>query len=107
MGQCLRQGQRLLTPLHGLRWEPQAPQGVSHCGQTHHPRSPAMAERQGLLRRRVGEGDRLIEVRPGRGVVTQVEQGHPEDIVCYQAMYRVGRVLRQPEELFPNLQRRR
>ena len=43
-----------------------------------------MAERQGPLRRWVGEGDALLEVRPGGGVVAQVEQGAPERVMCLQ-----------------------
>ena len=56
----------LLTPPHGLRRIAQAPQRVGRIGQAPHPRRHAMAERQGALRRRVGEGDPLLEVRPGR-----------------------------------------
>jgi hypothetical protein len=40
-----------------------------------------MAERQGPLLRRVGEGDPLLKVRLGRGVFAQVEEGAPERVV--------------------------
>ena len=66
-----------------------------------------MAERQGSLRRRVGEGDPLLEVRPGGGVFAQVEQGRPERIMGLQAVRRRSLMLRQLEELFPQLPRRR
>ena len=49
VGQCLRQGQRLLPPLDGLRGIPQAPQGVRGRGQASHAWRHPMAERQGPL----------------------------------------------------------
>ena len=44
-----------------------------------------MAERLGLLRRRVDKGDALLQVRPGVGVFAQVEQGAPERLMGLQA----------------------
>ena len=64
-----------------------------------------MAKRQGSLRRRVGEGNPLLEVGPGRDIFAQVEQGRPEGFMRLQAVHRVGLTLRQPEELFPQLPR--
>ena len=55
------------------------------------PGAIALVERLGPLRRRVDEGDPLLEVRPGGGVVAQVEQGRPERVMGLQAVRRVGR----------------
>jgi hypothetical protein len=73
MGQRLGQGQRLLAPPHGLRRIAQAPQRIGRKGKAHHPRRLVMAVRQGTLRRRVDEDDPLLEVRPGGGIIAQVE----------------------------------
>ena len=66
-----------------------------------------MAEHQGPLRRRVDEGDPLLQVRPGGGIFAQEEQGAPERVMGLQAARRGGLALRQPVELFPELPRRR
>jgi hypothetical protein len=73
MGQRLGQGQRLLAPPHGLRRIAQAPQRIGPKGQAHYPRRLVMAVRQSALRHRVDEGDPVLEVRPGGGIVAQVE----------------------------------
>ena len=88
MRQLLGQGQGLLTPLHGLRRIAQTPQRLGRDAQAPQPRRLALAERLGALRRRVGESDPLLEVRPGRGVVAQVEQGRPERVMGLQAVRR-------------------
>ena len=73
MGQRLRQGQRLLTPPHGLRRIAQTPQRPSHNGKAPHPRQHVMAERLGSLRHWVREDDPLLEVRPSGGVIAQIK----------------------------------
>ena len=57
MGELLGQGQRLLTPLHGLVGIAQAPQVQGRIDQAPHPRHHALAEHLGTLRRQVGEGN--------------------------------------------------
>ena len=64
MSQPLGEDERLLTPPYDLRRSAQAPQRVGRYGQA----LRIMVERQGPLRRRVGEGDPLCEVRPGGDV---------------------------------------
>src|SRR4029450_5561228 len=105
MGQLLRQGQGLLTPPYSLRGIAQAPERVGPYGQAPHPKRLALAERQGPLRRRVGEGDPLLEVCPSGGVFAQVAQDDPERIVGLQEVRRCSRVLRQSEGLFTQLPR--
>jgi hypothetical protein len=93
MGQHLGLGQRLLTPPYGLRRIAQAPQRVSSHGKAPHPRRHAMAERLGLLRCGVNEGDALLEVRPGGGVFALEIQGAPERVMGLQAGRRFGLAL--------------
>jgi hypothetical protein len=66
-----------------------------------------MAEGQGPLRHRVGEGDALLKVRPGGGVFAQEQQDSSERIIGLQARRWGGHALRQTVELFPQLLRRR
>ena len=79
---------------------------MAATAQAPHPDAMPMAEHQGALRRGVDEGDPLLQVLPGRGVITEVEQGLPEGIMRLQRGAWVGRTLRQPHELFPQLPRR-
>ena len=62
-----------------------------------------MAEHQAPLRRRVGKGDPLLEVRPGGGVFAKVEEGAPEHFVGLQKVRRCSLVLREPVEPFSQL----
>ena len=103
MGERLGQGQRLLTPPHGLRRIAQAPQRVGRHGQAPHPRRPRHC-RSARARciRRVGEGDPLLQVRPGGGVFAQIEQGAPERFVGLQAGMGSAARCASRTELFPN-----
>jgi hypothetical protein len=105
MGQRLREGQGLLTPLHGLRGIAQAPQRVGRDGQAMHPKCLTMAFRQSPLHRRVGEGNPLLQVRPSGGVFAQVAQDDPERIVGLHEGQWCGHTLRQSAELFAQLSR--
>ena len=106
MGECLGQGQRLLAPPQGLRRIAQTPQRERRIGQAPHPWGLTKPERQGLLRRRIGEGDPLREVPPGIGVFAQEEQGAPESIMGLQAGRGFSPALCQSGELFRQLARR-
>jgi hypothetical protein len=66
-----------------------------------------MAERQGPLHRRVGEGDTLLQVCPGRGVFALEKQGAPERVMGLQAGHGCSLALGQPVELFAQLPCRR
>lgn len=85
MGQSLGQDQRFLTPLRGLRRIAQAPQRHRLQGHAPHPGHHAVVEHQGLLRRRVGEGDPLLQMLSCSGVITQEEQGSPKGVMGLQA----------------------
>src|SRR5215475_920096 len=74
LGQC----QSLLAALHGLRWIAQAPQGKGRKAEEHYTRRIPMAQHQGALGSGVDEGEALLQVLPGRGVCTELEQGLPE-----------------------------
>src|SRR5215471_11357695 len=106
MGQRLGQGQRLLTPPHGLRGIAQAPQRIGRNSEAPHLRGYAMVERMSPLRRQVDEGNPLLAVRQGGGVFTQEEQGDAERFVGSEEVRWYGRAPRQPVELFSQLPRR-
>src|SRR5262245_9967159 len=106
MRQLLSQGQRLLTPLHGLGRIPKTPQRKGRKGKTPHFRYHIMIALQSPLRRRSGEGDRVLQVRPGGRVLAQEEQRAAERVMGLQAGRRCGLALCQPYELFPELTRR-
>ena len=55
------------------------------------------------LRRRIDEGDSLLEVPPGRSVVAQEKQGRSERMMGLQEVRRSSLVLRQPVEPFSQL----
>ena len=106
MGELLGLGQRLLTPPHGLRRIAETPQRVAPPCTGTLPQAPCQsgAPRPGVLPGR--EGDPLLEVPPGGGIVTQVEQECPS--ASWASRRSVGSVvsLGQPHELFPQLPRR-
>jgi len=62
-----------------------------------------MAEHQDLLRRRVAEGDALLEIGSGGGEFAQEEADNPERITGLQEQGWSRLALRQPVELFPQL----
>jgi hypothetical protein len=101
MRQCMRHGQRLLTPLHGLVRIAQRPQGPGHQGAEGHP---AVQRRpRDVLRARmplgVVEGDPLLQVGAGRGEGTYVLQDYPQRVVSTQEQGGVVLALSQVEEL--------
>ena len=81
MGLRLGHGQRLLTPPDGLRRIAQTPQCGGRYGQASHPRYHIGTEDQVVLQHWVDAGYTLLEVRSGRRVITQVEQGSPERVM--------------------------
>src|SRR5262245_22327216 len=107
MGQLLGQGHRFLAPLHSLRRIAKTPQCEGRMEKTHHPRRFSMAERQGPLRRRVGEGYALLAVHPGGGVFAQEGQNAREYVMRLQAGRWCSCTLCELVELFPQLPCRR
>src|SRR4029453_16280977 len=105
MVQGLGQRQCLLAALHGLRWIAEAPQGEGRKAEEHHTRRIPMAQHQGALGYGVDEGDALLQVLPGRGVFTELEQGLLEGTMRLQEAYRGSRTLGQPHELFSQITR--
>src|SRR6266850_7739401 len=106
MGELFCQVQRILAPPHGLCWIAQTPQRKSRIGQAPHPWRLANMECQGLLHRRVRECDPLLQVRPGRGIFTEEEQGTPKGVMSLQTGRWCGRALCQSRELLSQLPRR-
>ena len=80
--------------------------------KAHHPGGLAMAERQGPLRRWVGEGDAPLAVHPGSGIGAQEGQAQEgqdtgEHVMGLQELRWCRRTLCKSVELFPQLPCRR
>ena len=73
--------QRPLTLLHSLLRIAPAPERVGQNGSASHARRLAIPERLGALHRDVNEGNPLLEVFLGGGVVAQEERGAPERVI--------------------------
>ena len=78
MIQGLGQRQCFLAPLYGLHLIAQAPQGEGCKAEARHARRITRAQHQGPLCHGIDERKALLQVLPGRGVFTQLEQGLPE-----------------------------
>jgi hypothetical protein len=59
-----------------------------------------MTEHERPLHRRVTEGNSRLQVPPGSGVFTQIEQGTAKFCMCFQAGSQRAGALHQPIELF-------
>src|SRR5713101_8795142 len=101
--QLLSQGERLVAPLQGLLRIAKHPQGPSHIGQASHPR---ILHGTGAVLLGVVEGHPLLQVLPGRGKLSKMEQGTPQRLVGPQEVSWVVHDLGQAQKLLPELTRR-
>ena len=106
MRQLLGQGERLVAPLQGLVRIAKKPQGQGRIGEASHPGVMPVEEGMGAVLLGVVEGNALLQVRAGRGKLSQTEQGRPQRIVGLQEESRVLHALGQAQELLPQLARR-
>ena len=96
--QRLRQGERLLTPLQGLVWIAEHPQGQGCIGKACHPGSGA-EDQSVVAAAGVVEGNSLLQVGTGRDEVAQRDTRYPPGMVGLQEEGRVVLALGQGEEL--------
>ena len=86
LAEGLGQGQGVLTALDRLGREAQAPQRAGGKGPARDRQRRMTVELLALLRRQVGEGNAVLAVRPGGGIVPQMVVGMPEDVIRRQAV---------------------
>jgi hypothetical protein len=82
--QRLRISQHLLEPRQGLVWIAQMPQRPGHIAQAYHPDIRcARGEDSGAVLLGRPEGDRLGQMRLGRGRLPQEIRAHPQGKVGF------------------------